>query len=94
MSKGKSTNDLKRRSGNKNPRKNFLIVVEGKETEYSYFKSLKDELKLSTTKIEIVTASCGDPLVIVNEAFKYKNSNRLIAERDVTHKSNSLGAKS
>lgn len=74
MSRGKSTNNLKRRSGNNQPRKNFLIVVEGEETEYNYFNSLKRELRLPTIKIEIVSANGGDPLVIVNEAIKLNNN--------------------
>ncbi len=62
MPKGKSTNDLRRRSGNKKSRDNFLIVVEGQETEYNYFNALKQDLKLSTTDIRIVSASGGDLL--------------------------------
>lgn len=30
-------------------RDNILIIVEGQETEYTYFNALKQELKLSTT---------------------------------------------
>ena len=70
MSRGKSTNNLKRHLGNNQPRKNFLIVVEGEETEYNYFNSLKHPLRLPTIKIEIVSANGGDPLVIVNKAKK------------------------
>jgi hypothetical protein len=44
MRKGKSTNNLKRSSENKNPRGDLLIVVEG-DTEENYFESLKRELK-------------------------------------------------
>jgi hypothetical protein len=69
MSRGKSTNNLKRSSGNKNPRGDFLIVVEGEQTEYNYFESLKRELKLSTIKIKIVSANGGDPLEIVTTAY-------------------------
>lgn len=69
MSRGKSTNNLKRSSGNKNPRGYFLIVVEGEQTEYNYFDSLKRELKLSTIKIKIVSANGGDPLEIVTTAY-------------------------
>ena len=69
MSRGKSTNNLKRSSENKNPRGDLLIVVEGEQTEYNYFDSLKRELKLSTIKIKIVSANGGDPLEIVNTAY-------------------------
>lgn len=51
MPRGKSTNNLKRSVGNKQARSYFLIVVEGKETEYNYFNALITELKLPTTKI-------------------------------------------
>lgn len=76
MSRGKSTNNLKRSAGNNQPRKNFLIVVEGQETEYNYFNNLKRELRLPTIKIEIVSAGGGDPLVIVNEAKKVLNNSK------------------
>jgi hypothetical protein len=69
MRKGKSTNNLKRSSENKNPRGYFLIVVEGEQTEYNYFESLKRELKLSTTDVKIVPAYGGDPLEIVTTAY-------------------------
>jgi alcohol dehydrogenase class IV len=69
MSRGKSTNNLKRSSENKNPRGDLLIVVEGEQTEYNYFDSLKRELKLSTIKIKVVSANGGDPLEIVNTAY-------------------------
>ena len=68
MRKGKSTNNLKRSSENKNPRGDLLIVVEG-DTEENYCCSLKRELKLSTIKIKIVSANGGDPLEIVNTAY-------------------------
>ena len=69
MPRGKSTNNLKRSSGNNNPRGDLLIVVEGEQTEYNYFDSLKRELKLSTIKIKVVSANGGDPLEIVNTAY-------------------------
>ena len=70
MPRGKSTNNLKRSSGNNNPRGYFLIVVEG-TTEKNYFESLvESELQLSTTKIKIASADGGDPLVTVNKAHK------------------------
>jgi alcohol dehydrogenase class IV len=69
MSRGKSTNNLKRSSENKNPRGDLLIVVEGEQTEYNYFDCLKRELKLSTIKIKIVSANGGDPLEIVTTAY-------------------------
>lgn len=70
MSQGKSANNLRRNFGNKKSRSSFLIVVEGEETEYNYFNSLIRELKLTAIKIKVVSASGGDPLVIVNTAYK------------------------
>ncbi|QSJ18461.1 RloB domain-containing protein [Nostoc sp. UHCC 0702] len=81
LKRGKSTQDLQRRSGNKNSRNYILIVVEGEETEYNYVCALKHELELSTVDIKVVPAYGGDPLVTVNEAEKLcqeneRNSNR------------------
>jgi organic radical activating enzyme len=81
MPKGKSTNDLRRSSGNKKPRDNFLIVVEGQETEYNYFDSLKHDLKLSTTDIRIVSASGGDPLKIIDKACSLVQENKLQSQK-------------
>ncbi|NEO16057.1 MAG: RloB domain-containing protein, partial [Moorea sp. SIO3E8] len=47
--RGKSNAQLGR-SPNVEPAKQYiLIVVEGEETEYNYFKSLKTSLQLKTT---------------------------------------------
>ncbi|MCF2148043.1 RloB family protein [Desmonostoc muscorum LEGE 12446] len=81
MPKGKSTNDLRRRSGNKKSRDNFLIVVEGQETEYNYFNALKQDLKLSTTDIRIVSASGGDPLKIIDKTCSLVQENKLEFDR-------------
>ncbi|MEI6445403.1 MAG: RloB family protein [Nostocales cyanobacterium ELA583] len=70
MSRGKSTNNLRRSSKNQESRSYFLIVVEGEKTEYNYFNSLISELKLTAIKIKVASASGGDPLVIVNTAYK------------------------
>ncbi|MBW4479725.1 MAG: RloB family protein [Tolypothrix brevis GSE-NOS-MK-07-07A] len=67
--RGKSSSELERRAGNKEPRKYLLIVVEGQETEYNYFCSIRSELRLRTTKLEVVSTSGGDPLVIVKKAY-------------------------
>ncbi|MBD2615500.1 MAG: RloB family protein [Nostoc sp. ZfuVER08] len=81
MPKGKSTNDLRRRLGNKKSRDNFLIVVEGQETEYNYFNALKHDLKLSTTDIRIVSASGGDPLKIIDKTCSLVQENKLETEK-------------
>ena len=53
---GKSTSQIKRRLGNREPKKYVLIVVEGEETEYNYFCELRRDLRLITTTVEVVTA--------------------------------------
>ena len=81
MSRGKSTNNLRRSSRNQESRSYFLIVVEGEETEYNYFNSLIRELKLTAIKIKVVSASGGDPLAIVNTAYKLYQEKQKESER-------------
>jgi hypothetical protein len=69
MPRGKSTNNLRRSFGNKNPRGDILIVVEG-TTEENYFRSLKKELRLHTIYIDVESANGGDPKEVVNKAIK------------------------
>lgn len=68
--RGKSGKNLRRTPGDTPGRDLILIVVEGKKTEPQYFESMKQELKLATAKIEIVSASGGDPLEVVEKAKK------------------------
>jgi len=75
MPRGKSTNDLKRRSRNKESRSYFLIVVEGEKTEHNYFNSLKLDLALTTIDIKVVSACGGDPLEVINKAHKLFQDN-------------------
>jgi len=81
---GKSTQDLKRRRGNRDPRKYILIVVEGKETEYNYFTSFNRSLKLPTTKVKVVAGSGGDPLVVVERAGDLWNQTKQESARGNT----------
>lgn len=74
--KGKLQNNLGR-GRYKNPGTYLiLIVVEGQKTEYKYFESMKKELKLDTAKIEIVSASGGDPLKVVEKANDLYNKQK------------------
>lgn len=74
--KGKSKDNLGR-GRDKNPGTYLiLIVVEGKKTEYDYFQLMKKELKLDTAKIEIVSASGGDPLKVVEKANELYNQQK------------------
>ncbi|NEQ86756.1 MAG: RloB domain-containing protein [Moorea sp. SIO2I5] len=76
------------RSPNVEPAKQYiLIVVEGEETEYNYFKSFKTSLKLKTTTVEVVPGKGGDPLVIVETANKWRLRNKQQKQkgREVTY---------
>jgi len=76
--KGKSENKLKRKKGDRKPKDYFLIVVEGK-TEYQYFQSLKKDLQLVTTKIEVVAASggkSGDVRKVVQEGKRLQEKEK------------------
>lgn len=76
LKRGKSSDKLKRRPGNKETKKYFLIVVEGEETEYNYFCALKRDLRLSTVELEVVSTSGGDPLVLIDKAHKLFEKNK------------------
>jgi hypothetical protein len=80
--RGKSYQQLQRCSRNKEPQKHILIVVEGQKTEYNYFNSLVNDLRLSTAKVEISTSCGGDPLVVVYQAEKLIEQNRKDNERE------------
>ena len=66
--KGKSRNNLGRYPGKNLRIDRILIVVEGQKTEYKYFESMKKELKLAAAEIQVVSASGGDPLKVVEKA--------------------------
>lgn len=81
---GKSSSEIKRSSGNKEPKKYILIVVEGQETEYNYFCELRRDLRLNTTKVEVITAAGGDPLVLVNKTYDIVEQNKKNNKREGT----------
>lgn len=73
--RGKSDGELQRRSGNQAPKEFILIVVEGEKTEYNYFQSLKQDLRLSTVQIKVEAASggkSGDARKLVETAKELK----------------------
>jgi hypothetical protein len=80
---GKSDKELQRRRGNQPPKEYILIVVEGQKTEYNYFQSLKEDLRLSTVQIKVEAAAggkTGDARKIVETAkdlMEKKNPDRL-----------------
>lgn len=75
MSRGKSTNHLSRNTRKKEKKAYFLIVVEG-ETEKNYFTSLKLELEINRSiSIHLFSADGGDPLGIINEAYRLFQQN-------------------
>jgi hypothetical protein len=53
-----------RRQGRREPRRSILILCGGTETEPRYFNALKQELKLSSVRIEI-KGTAWDPLKVV-----------------------------
>jgi hypothetical protein len=57
--RGKSERQLQRGRGERQPKEVILIVVEGEKTEYDYFRSLKQDLRLSTLQIEVEAAAGG-----------------------------------
>ena len=57
--RGKSDKQLQRGRGDRQPKEVILIVVEGEKTEYNYFRSLKQDLRLSTLQIEVEAAAGG-----------------------------------
>lgn len=75
MPRGKSTNHLSRNIRKKEKKVYFLIVVEG-ETEKNYFTSLKLELETNRSiNIHLFSADGGDPLGIINEAYRLFQQN-------------------
>jgi RloB-like protein len=80
--RGKPTSQIKRQLGNREPKKYVLIVVEGQETEYNYFCELRRDLRLVTTAVEVVTASGGDPLVLVNKTYDLVEQNNKNNKRE------------
>ncbi|MEQ8996622.1 MAG: RloB family protein [Coleofasciculus sp. B1-GNL1-01] len=74
--RGKSEQELKRKKRFRRPSKLILIVVEGQETEYNYFSELKQDLKLPTTTIKVVSGSGGSCIDIVKNAIKLCEANQ------------------
>jgi len=48
----------------------ILIVCEGEKTEPNYFKGLRDELKLSSARVEITGKGASNPMGVVSFAEK------------------------
>lgn len=61
--------------------KSFLIVTEGERTEPSYFRSLRDRIRLSATDVEIVHPPGTDPLTLVERAIELKNRRKAEAKK-------------
>jgi len=74
--RGKSEQELKRKKKSRRPSNLILIVVEGQETEYNYFSELKQDLKLPTTTIKVVSGSGGSCVNIVKNAIKLCEANQ------------------
>ncbi|MEQ9671009.1 RloB family protein [Coleofasciculus sp. G2-EDA-02] len=80
--RGKTEQELKREKSSRQPRKFILIVVEGEETEYNYFSELKQDLKLPTTNIKVVSGSGGSCIDIVKNTIKLCEANQKDNQKD------------
>ena len=76
----RSSRDLSRRPGRKQPRRRLVIVCEGAETEPRYFHALRQKYRLSTLTVQVV-ARKGSPKSVVAEAIKQQGD--LDDSRDV-----------
>lgn len=63
--------DMYRRRGKKVPRRVFVIVCEGKETEPNYFKEMRQDFRLSRVNVRILPAE-GAPITVVEKAIQEK----------------------
>lgn len=74
--KKRKASDFRREENKRQPYDRVLIVCEGSKTEPNYFKSLRDDLRLSTVNIEICGCPSGhDPISIVDFALaNYRNA--------------------
>lgn len=67
--------ELRRSGGTRLPRRTMLIVCEGEQTEYLYFRALKHDFHLANVQVDIVPSS-RDPQSIVREAISRRSTTR------------------
>lgn len=63
--------DRGREVGNRDKRKRFLLICEGKETEVNYFKALKDKLETNTVYIEVFGEG-KNTVSLIDKALSHK----------------------
>ena len=73
--------DYQRRPSFRQPRKSFLIVVEG-QTEELYLKKFKIDFRSKLIDIHIVNPGCTDPMNLVNRAMELKKQREREAKRE------------
>jgi hypothetical protein len=77
----RSIESFKRPQNTRRERECILIVCEGKQTEPNYFKSLKDQLKLTIVRIEIISSGHTTPAQIVDFAIEKRDERKEAARR-------------
>ena len=75
-----SGQDLKRRTGTRSPKRTFLIVCEGKETEPQYLRALKKLPEVREAVSVDIQGPAGKPLQIVEAAVEAKRQDNEIDE--------------
>ncbi len=79
----RSISSYDRKPGKHPPRKNILIVCEGKETEPNYFKSLRCYLKLQNVQVEIKDRA-GAPKSIIDMAVRLQEKRKKESEKSIS----------
>jgi RloB-like protein len=65
----RNSNDLRRKTGRRQPRERILIVCEGEKTECNYFDEIRQEARLSAATILTIPSHLGtDPENIIRAA--------------------------
>jgi len=81
VARRRSTRDLARLVGHRQPRELILVVTEGAKTEPLYFKLLKRELRAANVEVQVSHSTDGsDPLSVVRYAIDAVQRNRSIDE--------------
>lgn len=65
--------NFKRRPPTREPKRKILIICEGKETEFNYFNSIRQDMRLPTLQIIIEHPNKTDPRSIVQAAINRRD---------------------
>jgi hypothetical protein len=71
----------RRAAPTKAPRKTFLIVTEGKQTEPNYLRALCRKLSLSTAEVVVHHPEATDPKSLTDEAIELSKARRRMAKK-------------